>query len=272
MTTIRYEEMFPWEITRAVTETPIGYLPLGTLEWHGEHNAVGLDALKAHALCIQAAQISGGVVLPPFYWATDSREDLPDGTYLTGGIEHGERYHVPGSMFWLRPATFLNLLLDVYETMRRRGLRVIVVLSGHWSSGSLPTVRQSGATFTARHPEVKWLLLTDQELGADLGYLHEHAAAGETSLLMAIRPELVNLDLIYETDAALKDHYAGMPEHIHRRKITPNKYIGIFAAATDGSNDPERATATRGLQLLQTIAERLAERSRMLLDDLNRDE
>ncbi len=42
---VRFEEMFPWEISAAMAEAPLCYLPLGTLEWHGEHAAVGLDAL-----------------------------------------------------------------------------------------------------------------------------------------------------------------------------------------------------------------------------------
>ena len=40
---------------------PVAYLPLGTLEWHGLHNPVGLDALKAHALAVRCARSGGGV-------------------------------------------------------------------------------------------------------------------------------------------------------------------------------------------------------------------
>ena len=47
MPKVRYEEMLPSEIVAARTACPIVYVPLGTLEWHGEHDAVGLDALKA---------------------------------------------------------------------------------------------------------------------------------------------------------------------------------------------------------------------------------
>ena len=265
MSNLRYEEMFPWEIARAISEAPIGYLPLGTLEWHGEHNVVGLDALKAQAICVRAAEISGGVVLPPFYWAADWRQDLPDGSYVTGGIEYGERYHVPGSMYWLRPETYLNLLLDVYEAMRRRGFQVIVVLCGHWAKDTLPTVQRSGEEFQAAHPEVKWMMVSDLELGEDVGYLHEHAARGETSLMLAIRPELVKLELVFETDKSLRKYYAGMPEHLRRRQETQHKYIGILTAAADGSNDPELASEERGRFLLETISARLAERARNLL-------
>jgi hypothetical protein len=46
MNKVQFEEMFPWDISRAMADTPIVYPPLGTLDWHGEHNAVGLDGFK----------------------------------------------------------------------------------------------------------------------------------------------------------------------------------------------------------------------------------
>lgn len=269
MTKVQFEEMFPWEFAQALAKAPIAYLPLGVLEWHGEHNAVGLDALKGQAVCIQAARLSGGIVLPTIYWATDSREDLPDGSYLTGGVEHGERYHVPGNMFWLRPETYANLLLDIYEAMQRRGFRVILVIAGHWSHHTLPVIRASGEAFAAQHPEMRWLLLTDQEVVPDLPYPHEHAAGGETSLLMAIRPDLVDLDKTLETNGALRACYAAQPEHLRRREATPNKYIGVLTVESDGANDPElSASPERGRLLLKTISERIAARARELLSEV----
>jgi len=268
---VQFEEMFPWEFAQALASTPIAYLPLGVLEWHGEHNAVGLDALKAHAVCVGAAQRSGGIVLPPLYWSTDEREDLPGGGYLTGGVEHGERYHVPGNMFWIRPETFYNLLLDMYEAMRRRGFRAILVLTGHWSADyNLPVIRRSGAAFLAQNPDMKWLMLTDQEVLAQesgvLYYPSEHAAGGETSLLIAIRPDLVDLSKTFETGAGLRPYYAAMPEHLRRRRQTSHKYIGVLTVAEDGANDPEAsASPERGRLLLDAIIARVAARARALL-------
>jgi len=46
-----FEEMFPWEISATMPEAPLCYLPLGMLEFDGEHAAVELDAPKAHAVC-----------------------------------------------------------------------------------------------------------------------------------------------------------------------------------------------------------------------------
>lgn len=266
MPKVRYEEMFPWELAQALADAPICYLPLGVLEWHGEHNALGLDAIKAHTVCIHAAEQSGGIVVPPFYWSSDWREDLPDGNYLTGGIERGEQYHVPGSMFWIRPETFRAILLDMYEAMRRRGFRVIVVVCGHFPG--VEPARESGAEFLAMHPEMRGLFVTDREVVADLPYPAEHAAGGETSLLMAIRPDLVDLSMTFETDRSLAPNYAREPQHLRRRREADDKYIGVFRGPgiMDMSNDPELTASTeRGQLLLETIAVRLAARARALL-------
>lgn len=270
MRTIRFEEMFPWELAQTIAEAPICYLPLGVLEWHGEHSAVGLDGIKAHAVCEEAARRSGGVVVPTLWWGSDERDDLPDGTYLTGGIERGERYHVPGSMFWIRPETFRELLIDMFEAMRRRGFRVIVVVAGHWSPRVyLPTVRTAGDEFLGRHPDIRWLLVTDQEMAPDLDYPYEHAAGGETSLLMAIRPDLVALDKALETDRSLAAFYANEPQHLARRREQPDGYIGLFTGSDGDANDPVRSSSVeRGELLLRAISERIAARASALLADV----
>ena len=99
---------------------------------------------------------------------------------------------MPGNMFWLRPKTFHNLLFDVYEAMRRRGFRAIVVLSGHWSiEHNVAAIRATGEEFRRAHPTTGWLLLTNQEVVPDRHYPVEHTAGGETSLLLAIHPNLI---------------------------------------------------------------------------------
>ena len=42
---MRYELMFPYQIRRAIDENWPVVLPLGVLEYHSEHLAVGLDTL-----------------------------------------------------------------------------------------------------------------------------------------------------------------------------------------------------------------------------------
>ena len=85
MRTVRYEEMLPHETVAARTAKPVAYLPLGILEWHGEHCAVGLDGVKAHELCIRAARRGGGVCMPVQFWARTGKPTCTTGTSIPRG-------------------------------------------------------------------------------------------------------------------------------------------------------------------------------------------
>ena len=65
---VRWERMFPDELEAAFNTCPAVYFTYGLCEPHGPQNAVGLDALKAHAIACRAAQTHGGIVAPPDYW------------------------------------------------------------------------------------------------------------------------------------------------------------------------------------------------------------
>ena len=80
---VQYTELLPHEFRARLAACPVGYLPLGTLEWHGEHCALGADALIAGGLFARAAQMFGGIVFPPLFLGPDraqsAGEILPDG-------------------------------------------------------------------------------------------------------------------------------------------------------------------------------------------------
>ena len=140
------------------------------------------------------------------------------------------------------------------------------IATAYWSiAHNIAAIRRTGEEFRREHPTTGWLLLTDQEVVSDLHYPVEHAAGAETSLLLALRPDLVALDKVFETDRSLRSYYAEEPTHLQRRRETPHKYIGVNCAVTDSSNDPEGATIERGRVLLETIVERVAIRARALL-------
>lgn len=66
MREVQWELMFPDELERAFAAAPLVYFTYGLCEPHGPQNAVGLDALKAHAIACAAARAHGGIVaLPP---------------------------------------------------------------------------------------------------------------------------------------------------------------------------------------------------------------
>lgn len=72
MRTMQYEEMRPDDLEEAICEFPVAYVPVGSLEWHGRHLALGNDTIKAHGILVCVAQCFGGVGvgLSPTYWDT----------------------------------------------------------------------------------------------------------------------------------------------------------------------------------------------------------
>ena len=73
---IKYEEMYPHEFKKALEKNPIAFLPLGSLEYHGYHNVLGLDSLKAWKICQLVAEKIGGVVFQPLYLGVDVWPDI----------------------------------------------------------------------------------------------------------------------------------------------------------------------------------------------------
>ena len=64
---VRWERMFPDELEAAFEQCPLAWLAYGLCEPHGPHNTLGLDALRAHGCCVEAARRFGGIVAPTFY-------------------------------------------------------------------------------------------------------------------------------------------------------------------------------------------------------------
>ncbi len=71
MRTIRFELLRPDEILEEKERFPVVYFPVGPIEWHSRHIAVGMDPLYAEAIARRAAEITGGVVLPTFFFGTE---------------------------------------------------------------------------------------------------------------------------------------------------------------------------------------------------------
>src|SRR5512137_2379729 len=90
-TEVRYYMLRPQQIVARRTACPVVYIPVGTLEWHGEHNAVGADTLQAEGLAIMCAERGGGMVFPPLYYGENRLEALmeanaPDRAQIAAGM------------------------------------------------------------------------------------------------------------------------------------------------------------------------------------------
>jgi creatinine amidohydrolase len=182
MKNVQWERMLPQEFRQAVDALPVVFLPLGTVEWHGEHNALGLDALKAHELCVHAAgRAGGGVVHPPVYGGM-------------GGLDKPATVIMEGSYSWenylLRP--WLEKLC--YE-FHRIGFKAIIILTGHYGHSQQLLVRETAIRMSERL-QIPVLGTAENWLAEDAGYWGDHAGIGETSLMLYLHPQLVSIERI----------------------------------------------------------------------------
>ncbi len=187
-----YEELLPHEFLARLHDKPIAYLPLGTLEWHGPQNALGSDMIQIQAVFAETARRCGGIVFPPLWLAPDRIEERSDGTTLIGmdtADTTDPHRQLTGSCYWIPKGLFVLMLEAAVRQIVRAGFTCIVA-DGHgpsrkaWAEMAPVWEKQFGIRLIAS--------LRDFETG-EWKTQNDHAGKNETSAMMAIRPELVDL-------------------------------------------------------------------------------
>ncbi|WP_236795623.1 creatininase family protein [Amycolatopsis sp. GM8] len=159
-------------------------LPTGALEHHGPHLPLGTDALLAEAVASAAIEraAAGGIDV----W------QLPTLTY-TKSDEHS---WAPGTV-WLDAETLFRTVVHIGRSVELMGAGTLVFVNGHGGNVALLQValreirRRSGLK-TFLMPS---LVRADPPAGEGLDEngLGIHGGAAETSLVLHLRPELVDL-------------------------------------------------------------------------------
>lgn len=232
---VRYAELLPHEFRARLAACPVAYLPLGTLEWHGEHLPLGADAIQSEGLMTECARRFGGIVMPPIHLGPDRSRQGEDGSLLVG-MDYAESTVPPrrleGSCYWVPQELHLQMVDAILHQVKRAGFRAVFA-DGHGPS------RWS---WVARIPErearfgLKLLGVTEAVAGRWQSQV-DHAALNETSLMLHYRPDLVDLSQLSEPG---KDTLQGI-----------------------GGDDPRNATAARGRECAEAsiaiVGELLAE-------------
>ena len=207
---MRYELMLPHQTRKAIAENWPVVLPLGVLEYHGEHMAVGMDTLavvKTLEIYEKEAEI---VILPPFHYGAAS--------YAVATPEGSGSVQVSGNAL----APFAD---ELFHSLLRIGFRNIHAIIHHQTENfvaGMPTdlaFKSAGrqaifrflekergegwwgsnamADYYAQHAEgdnpFNWVQVHPLMPAAMNGkYPFDHAGIGETSLMLALCPEAVD--------------------------------------------------------------------------------
>jgi creatinine amidohydrolase/Fe(II)-dependent formamide hydrolase-like protein len=65
---VRFDRMVPSQVVKRRNACNLAYLPVGALEWHGDHMPFGTDFFTVDHLAQQAARRFGGVAFPPMFY------------------------------------------------------------------------------------------------------------------------------------------------------------------------------------------------------------
>jgi creatinine amidohydrolase len=167
-----WAEMTPDRFVAAVSRCPVAYVPLGLLEWHGDHLPLGTDFLKISGIALAAASRTGGVVLPPIY---------------IGRPGFGS---FAGTMTFSEDLVY-KLLAELFEQLQKCGFKVIVVLTGHYGPVQVNLVKRAAADYSAR---TGLAVIAQPEYEGIDPPPADHAGKWETSFSQALYPHLVHMD------------------------------------------------------------------------------
>jgi creatinine amidohydrolase len=239
-----FEEMTWPEAQEAARAGKPAVIAIGSTEQHGPHLPLNTDVVLPVAVALEAAKQVDLVVAPPIRFGAMSRA-------LSGG---GETF--PGTLS-LRGSTLIQVIQEVLGGLARTGFRKICVQNWHYENAGF--LWEACDLTSAKYPDARFLIvenpfpeLTPAQLKEIFpkgfpGWDVEHASIIETSLMLAIRPELVHQDRIADDQAKRHPTWDVVP--------APPEFIPKSGVLWH----PTEASAAIGQLVLELCAGRLAE-------------
>lgn len=234
---VQLELLRPEELDRRRDAFPVAYVPVGSVEFHGYQNPVGLDTVKCHRMLIRMAEKLGGVVVPPIFFGHGSGHEGFPWTWMLDDA-----------------ATLRELLLTTCLGLDRNGIRVIVIMSGHYPNAGV--FQDVISAFDERGGTATILPLMEYDAFPEEGEWHgDHAGKWETSYMRALGEELVDMSRLSQNPDGTRLEQVAQPAPPKPggwwfEKNPSHPWYGI--AAYEG-NDPCEATPELGNDAIEQI-------------------
>lgn len=238
---VAWERLKAQDLRALAAEDTVVVIPVAAVEQHGPHMATGTDTIIGREVALRAARKALPVrraVVTPVLWCGLSEHHMAFGGTIT-----------------LTPATFQWMLRDIAVALGRQGFGKILISNSHGGNhiaiqaAAEAITIELGATVVAttyfrEAPDALGALLDDQP-----GVLH--AGEAETSMMLAIAPELVDGTALASA-ASPQEVPVGAGNSSYRwrpfQHVSANGVIG----------DPQRASAEKGERLLEAASDAVA--------------
>jgi creatinine amidohydrolase len=217
------------EVKDATRSRPVALLPFGAVEEHGPHLPLGTDIEVAGDLADRICAAAGLIRLPT----------MPYGQVWSLA-------HFPGSLS-VRDEVLIALITDLAEGLRRSGVTGLVLFTAHL--GNVTALRAAARSLadTGALPAIALAYPGMEQVAesvSDSPRSHPsimHADELETSVMLALHPENVGMDLAV----------AEYPEYPPDFGMAPSRWDTLSRSGVFG--DATAATADKGVRIVEHV-------------------
>lgn len=214
--------------------TAVAVLPIGATEQHGPHLPLGTDSFLVSDFARRSAE-----------GLSDTVDAIVTPTLSIGFSPHHKSI---GPTLTLGAATAQTLLDDVCASLVHSGFRKVFILNGHGGNAELVTLaaRTLVASFGVEAAAGTYWTMAWEDLVAAGVHPGGHAGVFETSLMLALRPDLVG-DLPSRPGVTDVASIGARPSYYRESPSTWTRIDGY-------TDDPSLATRDRGAVYADAIA------------------
>jgi creatinine amidohydrolase len=241
---VMWKELTAEDLRAKASAEAIVILPVGSMEQHGPHLPVGVDTILCEGVCKAGAEMAEDtvpVVVAPTLWC--------------GMAEHHMAF---GGTFTFDVPTYRAVLLAFLKSIERHGFKRVFIVNGH--GGNIAALNAFLPDF-ARETSLRVFVATYFELARsalapvleDQTSVH-HACEVETSLMMALAPDLVKHERLSDAHGPTDANPATLFRPMPARFLS---FRDITASGVNG--DARRASRAKGEKLLDILAGGLAD-------------
>lgn len=214
-------------------------LPFAATEPHGTHLPYGTDIIETAAIADRACAL-----------ARDEGAAVVTLPTIPFGVQTSQQSY-PLAMN-LYPSTLNQILSDLTESLDNSGVQKAVILNGHGGNDFYMHLKELYGKRKVFLVQVNWFAMCrdlQNELFTPGG---DHANDMETSLVLHLRPELVDMHNAGSQPTA-KYRLSAMQAGWARAPRPWEKYT-----ADSGAGDPRAATAEKGARFFDAVTRELA--------------
>lgn len=234
---MKFHEMTSPRLATVDRDQTVVVIPIAAVEQHGPHMPAGTDTILCGAVAETVeARLSQRVLLTPTLWLGASAHHLRFGATLDSRLD-----------------TYVATLCDIARSLLDDGYQRLLFLNGH--GGNIDPMLVAVRTIQPAYPKAllaagSYWCAADQLLSETLAGDHKfvgHACEFETSMMLHVRPELVDNARRADAGELVPDQLDGLFLSRDMRQRTRDGFTGR----------PDLASAEKGRRLFDGIVDQV---------------